>query len=70
MTEKETVSIHISQSNYCPIHKHKIDDKLVNKIKPDCIKKNNGCGNCPEIEVRIETTEVRSKPVYEEAKVQ
>jgi len=38
--------ISIEGYSYCPIHSHQIDNELVNEIKPLCIKKYNGCGNC------------------------
>jgi len=36
--------------NWCPRYRHEIDYELVKVLKPNCIDKNNGCGNCPLVE--------------------
>lgn len=47
MEDIDINTISIEGYNYCPIHHHEIDYELVREIKPLCIKKRNGCGNCP-----------------------
>lgn len=32
--------------NWCGKYGHEIDDELVREHKDDCVKENNGCGNC------------------------
>lgn len=60
-SRKSHISLNESQSstgikaesgNWCPEYNRFIDDELVNKIKPECVAKNNGCGNCPKITYR------------------
>lgn len=46
--------------NWCPVHSHDIDYELANVMKPDCIEKANGCGNCPDVAYLV-TTEVTVK---------
>ncbi|MFH1226832.1 MAG: hypothetical protein V1701_02875 [Planctomycetota bacterium] len=50
--KQKNVGISAEFGNWCPEYKRFIDDELVNKIKPDCIARNNGCGNCPKITYR------------------
>ena len=45
--------VQIDGVNWCMKYNRAVDSKLVRDIGPDCIKENNGCGNCPKITYKI-----------------
>ena len=40
--------------NWCGKYNHEIDDTLVRAHKDDCVKEQNGCGNCPYVCYHLE----------------
>ena len=45
--------VRIDGVNWCRVYHREVNAKLVHDVDPDCIKKQNGCGNCPNITYKV-----------------